>query len=167
MIAYLHPEGVYDDPNGGNFRRSLYPRLVGHYQFVNELDLFADVHHQTKFGVNVYRNDPQESVQFTNIVNLYTPQTIDVCFGHDGSGPVPGIKDENHDWNTEGHAQRIVTVDEESLELFAIVYDEEETPPREARLLAVHSERVVLWFKTCVLIGTDFSAPFVVARGPD
>ena len=141
--AFLHPEGVYDDPSAGNFRKALYPRLRGHYQFINELDLFADVHHQTKFSVNVYQNSPQEAVQFTNIVNLYTPQTVDACFKHDDSGPVPGIKDENHDWNTEGHAQRIVTVDDDALTLFANLYDDEETPPREARLSAVHSQQIL------------------------
>ena len=51
--AYLHPEGVYDDPKGGDFRKALYPRLRGHYQFINELKLFAEVHHQTVFSVNV------------------------------------------------------------------------------------------------------------------
>ncbi|MCS4181627.1 hypothetical protein GGQ07_003086 [Salinibacter ruber] len=141
--AYLHPEGVYDDPNGGDFRTALYQRLQGHYQFINELDLFAEVHHQTKFSVNVYQNGPQDEVQFTNIVNLYTPQTIDACFEHNGSGPVPGIKDENHDWNTEGHAQRIVTVDDEALRLFAALYDEEGTPPLKARLSAVHSQQIL------------------------
>ena len=28
------------------------------------------------------------------------------------------------------------------------------------------SERVVLWFKTCVFTGTGFSAPSAAARGP-
>jgi hypothetical protein len=143
VTAYLHPEGVYDDPKGGNFRKALYPRLREHYQFINELKLFADVHNQTTYSINVYQNGLRDAVQFTNIANLYTPQTIDACFEHDSSGPVPGIKDENHDWNTEGHAQRIVTVDDEALELFATLYDEEGTPPREARLSAVHSQQIL------------------------
>ena len=143
MTAFLHPEGVYDDPNGGDFRRALYPRLRGHYQFVNEFNLFSEVDHHAKFSVNVYENGPQDVTHFANIVNLYTPKTIDACFEHDGSGPVPGIKDENHDWNTEGHLQRIVTVDDRVLELFATLYDEEGISPREARLSAVHSQQVL------------------------
>ena len=141
--AFLHPEGVYDDPNGGSFRKALYPRLRGHYQFINELNLFADVDHHTTYSVNVYQNAPSRTVRFSNIANLYTPKTIDACFEHDGSGPVPGIKDEDHDWNTEGHTQRIVTVDDEVLNLFATLYDEEGTSAREARLSAVHSEQVL------------------------
>jgi hypothetical protein len=141
--AFLHPEGIYDDPNGGDFRTSVYRRLRGHYQFINELKLFAVVHNQTTYSINVYQNGSRGEVRFTNIANLYTPQTIDACFEHDGSGPVPGIKDENHDWNTEGHAQRIVTVDDDALKLFATLYDDEGTPPREARLSAVHSQQIL------------------------
>jgi len=36
VSALLHPEGVYDDPNGGVLRRGIYQRLSSHYQFVNE-----------------------------------------------------------------------------------------------------------------------------------
>ncbi len=141
--AFLHPDGIYDDPNGGDFRRAVYPRLRGHYHFQNQFKLFADIDNQNYYSVNVYQNAPRDNVQFTNIVNLFTPKTIDACFKHDGSGPVPGIKDENHDWNAEGHAQRVVTVDDEALRLFATLYDEEGTPPREARLSAVHSQQTL------------------------
>ena len=37
-------EGVYDDPNAGLFRAALYPRLRGHFQFINERELFPEVH---------------------------------------------------------------------------------------------------------------------------
>jgi hypothetical protein len=143
VTAFLHPEGVYDDPKGGKLRKEIYPRLRGHYQFWNALFLFEDVHDQTNFSINVYQNEQRESVKFTNIANLYTPETIDSCFEHDGSGPTPGKRDEDHDWNTKGHSDRIVTVDEKALELFATLYDEEGTGPREARLSAVHSQQIM------------------------
>ena len=28
VSGFLHPEGVYDDPNGGSFREEIYPRLT-------------------------------------------------------------------------------------------------------------------------------------------
>jgi len=143
ITAFLHPEGIYDDSGGGSFRRSLYPRLKGHYQFTNELNLFQEIHHDTLYSINIYQNKPNSNVQFDSIANLFTPETIGACFEDDGSGPVPGIKDENHDWNTEGHAQRIVRVDDEALQLFANLYDDEETPPREARLPSVHSRQII------------------------
>lgn len=52
--ALLHPEGVYDDPKGGLLREKLYLRLRAHYQFENQLMLFAEVHHNTKYSINVY-----------------------------------------------------------------------------------------------------------------
>jgi hypothetical protein len=58
VSAFLHPEGVYDDPHGGAFREELYQRLRYHFQFYNEMILFPDVHHNTQFSVNVYRNGP-------------------------------------------------------------------------------------------------------------
>ena len=143
VTAFIHPEGVYDDPNGAEFRRALYPRLCGHFQFTNELSLFKDVHHDTQYGINVYRGDPQPTVAFSNMVNLFVPQTIDSSFAHDGRGDVPGIKDEEHDWNTEGHRERIITVDDEVLDLFSTLYDEKGTPAREARLSAVHSQQIL------------------------
>jgi hypothetical protein len=52
--ALLHPEGPYDDPKGGLLREGMYRRLRAHYQFENQLLLFAEVHHNTKFSINVY-----------------------------------------------------------------------------------------------------------------
>lgn len=56
---------------------------------------------------------------------------------------MPGIRDQDHDWNTQGHADRIVAVDDEALSLFASLYDDDETDPREARLPAVHSVQIL------------------------
>ncbi len=39
VVAFLHPEGIYDDPKGGRFREEVYRRLRGHFQFVNETDV--------------------------------------------------------------------------------------------------------------------------------
>lgn len=48
VSAFVHPEGVYDDPNGGELRRRLYAKLRKHFMFANELRLFAEVHHHTR-----------------------------------------------------------------------------------------------------------------------
>jgi hypothetical protein len=148
VSGFLHPEGVYDDPNGGLFREAIYRRLRGHYQFHNELNLFAEVHHSTKFSMNVFGRI-QEQVSFLNVANLFAPYTLDASFEHDGRGLVPGIKDEVDDdmgggtrttWNTHGHALRVVRIDALRLALFASLYDEDGTPPLQARLPALHAE---------------------------
>jgi hypothetical protein len=149
VSGFLHPEGVYDDPNGGCFRRELYPRVRGHFQFHNEMSLFAEVHHATIYSINVY-GPPKETAGFLNISNLFTPQTIDASFAHDGHGEVPGIKEEVETpngavktlWNTNGHQDRILEIGEKELALFAQLYDEAGTHPLEARLPALHARQL-------------------------
>ncbi len=47
VSGFLHPEGIYDDPKGGLFRAEVYPTIKEHFQFQNELNLFAEVDHAT------------------------------------------------------------------------------------------------------------------------
>ena len=101
VSGFLHPEGIYDDPKGGLFRAAVYPRLRAHFQFNNEKNLFSDVHNNTTFSINIYATT--NTVNFQHIANLFIPQTIDQCFGHDGFSAVPGIKNDEGKWNIQGH----------------------------------------------------------------
>ena len=151
VVGMLHPEGPYDDPKAAVFRAASYPRLRSHFQFLNERKLFPEVDHHTKFSVNIYgiggRSDQKsrlpDSVLFAHIANLFAPATVDACLEHDGSGPVPGVKDGYGDWNIAGHGHRKISVSSAELETFATLYDEPCTPPREARLPALHSSQLV------------------------
>jgi hypothetical protein len=137
VTGLLHPEGPYDDPRGGGLREEIYRRLLAHFQFQNELKLFP-IGNRNKFGVNIY--GPAKSTPgFNLIVNLFTPQTIEACYRHDAQGLPGGIKDETNQWNTAGHSDRVVIVDEAALATFAKLYDEPDTPPRRARLPALHA----------------------------
>ncbi|MBL8408362.1 MAG: class I SAM-dependent DNA methyltransferase, partial [Candidatus Accumulibacter sp.] len=138
VVGYLHPEGPYDDPRGGALREAVYARLRAHLQFTNELQLFAEVDHHTKYSINVY-GPPQAQPRFDQIANLFLPATVDACYTHDGVGVVGGYKDELGKWNIVGHADRIVRVGDEQLAVFARLYDEPGTPPRRARLPALHA----------------------------
>lgn len=142
VSGFLHPEGVYDDPNGGSLREVVYPRLKYHLQFHNELKLFSDVDHHTKFSVNTYCT-LKNNIHFTHVANLYSPKTVDTCFEHSGLGAVPGIKDQNNNWNVNGHASRLILVTDKELSLFASLYDPEGTPALQARLPALHSRELV------------------------
>lgn len=138
VTGLLHPEGPYDDPKGGGLREAVYARLRAHFQFVNEAHLFAEVHNLTKFSVNIY-GPAQAAPGFDQIANLFVPSTVDACYAHDGSGVVPGYKTDNGKWNFAGHRDRIVRVDDDALAVFARLYDEPGTPPRRARLPALHA----------------------------
>lgn len=140
ISGFLHPEGIYDDPNGGPLRAALYPRLRAHFQFQNEKALFP-IGNRNKFSINLYATRYGE-VSFYNIANLFMPQTIDGCFAPSDK-PVGGIKNEHDDWNLEGHPDRILTIDQEKLKLFVLLYDDANTPYIQAKLPAIHSKQLV------------------------
>ncbi|MEO5335110.1 MAG: hypothetical protein H7839_24115 [Magnetococcus sp. YQC-5] len=141
VSGFVHPEGIYDDPNGGELRSQIYKRLKSHFQFQNETALFP-IGNRNKFSINIYHSS-EDLVNLCHIANLFSAKTVDGCFKHDGRGPVPGIKDENDQWNLQGHARRIVHVTKKELALFAKLYDDAGTPPMHARLPALHSEELV------------------------
>ena len=142
VAGFLHPEGVYDDPKGGMFRREVYSRLREHFQFANEKKLFSEPDHHTAFSVNIYGRQ-SVSPKFNHIANLYAPATIDATFGHAGDVDVPGMKDDDGRWNTNGHCSRALEVDSTALSMFAALYDESGTLPSEARLPALHSRELL------------------------
>ena len=142
VVGMLHPEGPYEDPNAGIFRAALYSRLRGHFQFINERKLFPEVDHHTKFSINIYGCERGADgdgglgagVSFAHISNLFAPGTLDACLEHDGRGPVPGVKDDQGQWNVAGHRHRMIRIESGKLEMFAALYDEPDTPALEARL---------------------------------
>lgn len=140
VTGLLHPEGPYDDPKGGNLREAVYARLRRHFQFQNEFQLFVGTndHGRLRFGLHIYGTE-SPTVAFEHISNLFAPSTVDACYQNDGSGGVGGIKNQAGQWNTAGHRDRIVKVDEAALATFAKLYDEPGTPPRRARLPALHA----------------------------
>jgi hypothetical protein len=141
VAGFLHPEGTYDDPKGGTFRREIYSRLRAHFQFQNELSLFPEVDHHAKYSINIYHS-PKEAA-FVTVANLFGVPTVDQCFIHKGSGIAGGIKDENNKWNVQGHRDRLVAITEKELALFARLYDGEDTPALEARLPALHTHQLL------------------------
>lgn len=137
VSAFVHPEGVYDDPKGGALREKLYSRLRKHFMFANERKLFPEVDHHTQFSLNVYGGPLM--VSFDTISNLYDAGSIVQCYEGDASAPIPGIKDENGEWNTHGHPNRIVHVTERQLVVFANLFDGSNNW-KQARLPVIHAQ---------------------------
>ncbi|MBR6862350.1 MAG: class I SAM-dependent DNA methyltransferase [Acidaminococcaceae bacterium] len=146
VSAFIHPEGVYDDPKGGALREKLYARLRKHFMFANERKLFPEVDHHTTFSLNVY-GGPQ-TVSFDTICNLYDASSIAECYEGDGSKPIPEIKDENGDWNTQGHPDRLLQITKRELTVFAKLFDGGNNW-KGARLPVLHTKEVVN-FLVCI-----------------
>ena len=141
--ALLHPEGPYDDPKGGTLRAALYPRLRAHFQFQNQLMLFADVGDRVKYSINIYDSE-QGSPSFVTIANLFHPSTVRACIQHNGVGLTPGIKvDDGSSWDLSGHRNRMVPIGDAELAMFAELYDVHGTLPLQARLPSIHSRELV------------------------
>lgn len=136
VSAFIHPDGVFDDPNGGVLREKLYAKLRRHYQFTNELKLFTEVDHHMGYSLNVYCN--KETTGFDIISNLFSATTIDDCYSDDGKSQVPGIKNESGEWEIRGHKRRIVSVGKKELSVFATLFDGSDNW-KQARLPVIHA----------------------------
>ena len=141
VSGFLHPEGVYDDPKGGELRKAIYPRLRAHFQFQNQHMLFP-IGHRNKYSTNIY-GCLQNTPSFDSIANLFLPKTIGLSYEHNGQGAVGGIKNDQDQWNEEGHRDRIIQVGADQLALFAQLYDEAGTEPLAARLPALHARQLL------------------------
>ena len=140
VSAFVHPDGVYDDPRGGALRIKLYPKLRYHFQFENENKLFAEVHNTTVYSLNVYSN--QHTSTFRQINNLYTVEAIDDCFTSDIQYPLTGLKDEQGNWSAHGHPDRVISIGQRELKLFAKLFDGSDEW-KAARLPVLHAMQLV------------------------
>ncbi len=139
-IGLLTPDSVYDDPNGRPFRKELYLKLRYHFQYQNELRLFAEVDHHTKFGTQVLEAR-KELPDFWSIHNLFHPSTVDGCFSHDGHGICGGLKEDGA-WNTKPHAERIVHFTKAELTVLTNTFDQDSSWD-ECKLVSIHNQRLL------------------------
>ena len=141
-IGLLTPESIYDDPNGQPLRLEMYRRLRYHFQYQNELRLFAEVHHHTVYGDQLLGPRRSSSPCFASLSNLFHPNTVDACFAHDGHGVCGGIKDENGNWNTAAHRDRIVQITDKELQVLSNTFEDGKTGDC-AKLVSIHDKRVI------------------------
>ena len=141
--AFVHQDGVFDDPKGSALRLKLYPRLRRHFQFENQFSLFEGTndHGKMKFSLNVYGN-AQHEIRFDMICDLFIPSTIDECYTEAGASLVPGIKDDDGNWNTDGHPSRIVRITSRELKTLAKLFDSN-GDWRTTKLPLLHAEQYI------------------------
>lgn len=146
FMGLLHPEGVYDDPHGQLLRREMYPRLKYHFQFQNAFNLFAEVAHREKYGIQIYSGE-KSTISFFSINNLFHPSTIDGCFIHEGQGFCGGIKikgdgEDGFIWNMKPHRERVVYVNSDRLKVLSRTFEGTEDGIS-AKFVSIHSESVI------------------------
>ena len=143
VSAFVHPEGVYNDPKGGELREILYKKIKKHFQFENEHNLFEGTndHGRMRFGLNVYRNGGKE-ISFDSISNLFEPKTIEECYSGDSFAPVPGIKDRDGNWSVTGHPNRVIHITKNELVIFSLLFDGSDNW-KQAKLPVIHAKNLV------------------------
>lgn len=146
VSAFVHPDELYGDTRAGVLREQMYRRLRYHFQFINERKLFAEVDHHTSFSLNVYRNPAKDSSLpcFDSIWNLYDPKTIDECYASDGTGAIPGVKNEQGEWNTRGHKSRVISISQDELSMFSrLVGNGESNGWAQAPMVGMHATELL------------------------
>ncbi len=132
-VGLIHPDTHFTDIHAGALRAETYKRLVRHWQFVNELQLF-DIGHPVRYGVHVYCHSAARPA-FLHAASLYHPETVVRSLLHDGSGVEPGLKDPDGKWDLRPHSSRIIRVDEEVLQTWHDLLEEEGVPILHSRML--------------------------------
>lgn len=138
--ALIHLESHFTDEKAGLLRAGAYRRTRRHWQFINELSLF-EIQHQKTYGVNVYGVE-RSTIRFLHAVSLYHPDMVTRSISHDGSGPEPGIKDGEGNWDQRPHASRLVKVDEAVLRIWHAVLESEDVPLVQTRMLYALNQSV-------------------------
>lgn len=147
VMGLVHPEGLYDDPKGAKMRKEIYRRLRYHFQFKNELVLFAEVDHHVFYGVHIYAKD-KATPSFLSISNLFHPETIKGCTIASFSPlEIGGYKKYNEEsgkfeWNVDPHPDRAVRITEKELRTFARAFENSDEW-ESAKLVSVHAKQIV------------------------
>lgn len=113
ITALIHPPSHLTDAHGYTFRRHTFQHLRRHWNFINELQLFTEIHHLVSYSINVY-SSPQYP-NFMNAVSAYHPSTIVGSLLHNGDGAEPGFRNNEGSWDLRPHSARIAYVDREVL----------------------------------------------------
>src|SRR5699024_6396944 len=133
VVSLVHPESHFTEKKAGILRKNAYLRLRRHWEFRNELKLF-DIDNHVTYGVHIYGRK-QEYPQFISAVSLYHPSSAIESLVHDGSGDVPGFKDENYNWDRRPHRDRIIRVDRQELEVWHSILEGSDTTLLETRMV--------------------------------
>ena len=131
-IGLIHPESHFTELRAHKLRNETYSRLRRHAQFRNELRLF-EIGNRRTFGTHIYGR--RSEVNFLHFGSICHPDTVVRSLHHDGSGPAPGVKDLNGDWDLRPHLERIIHVNNETLKTWATLIEDPETPVSEVRML--------------------------------
>ena len=136
IVTLVHPPTHLTDARGFALRLATYGRLRRHWRLVNELQLFTEVDHHTVYSVNIY--GASREVDFLSAVAIFHPSVVEGSLRHDGSGPEPGFKNAEGNWDITPHRARVQRNRREQLELWHSLMESGSTdvPVESSRMLS-------------------------------
>lgn len=146
-LGLIHPEGVYDDPDGYALREEIYQRLKFHFQFQNQLQLFSDVGGTRIYGIHIYSGE-KKSPEFYSINDIFHPSIIDNCFIKQYNvETIEGMKIKNKqtekfEWNIKSHPSRVVFINEKVLKILAKTF-ENSHKWQGTKLVSIYAQEII------------------------
>lgn len=113
VAGLIHPAAHVIEERAAVLRSMAYRHLSRFWHFTNELRMF-EIGNTRPFAVNIYGGDSTR-VDFRMSAGLFHPETVERSLRHDDSGPIPGIKTADGNWDRSPHRSRIFRVTDELL----------------------------------------------------
>jgi hypothetical protein len=148
VTAMIHQDSHLSDANAAFFRSEWYRRIAKHFHMRNEIKNknFSEIGNRVEFSLNIYRGEPGQ-VSFDNMCHQFLPRQVEDSYAHDGTGPLPNIKDDAGKWETRGHKDRIVKIDMDSLVAIHSLAESNDVEIIDTRLLPPYSAKFLLVFE--------------------
>ena len=162
VTSLIHPESHFTEKKAAPLRRGAYLRLRRHWQFINELKLF-DIDNHVTYGCHLY-GALRDMPYYAHATSLYHPSTAEESFSHNGFGGLPGLKDDNGNWDVRPHRDRIQIIDESELRVWHSILEDDSVPFIESRMVyTVNTEAAAVLEKLASAprireLGLQFSA---------
>lgn len=141
ISSLIHPDTHYTDDKAARLRQASYSKLRRVWLFANRFQLF-DIGAVHPFSVNIYGGERAEPA-FLLAASLFHPETVLASQKHDGSGPPPGVKTVEGQWDSRPHLSRIIHVDRRVLTQWARILGDEETTLRDSARMVTAVNREV------------------------
>jgi hypothetical protein len=144
IVALIHQDGHLSDPKSTEFRAKWYSRILFHFEFINRMKTknFTEVGHDARFSLNIYRGHDTD-ISFVQFTNAFLASQVEESFGHDGVGDLPRLKNSDGDWDTRGHADKLVRIDRSAMTAIHALTGDLDTPIEQTRFVQPYSTKLL------------------------
>ena len=137
VYGLIKQNGILNDSGTEEMRPQYYQHLKRMYRFVNEKKLFDEIGNLNEYVVVIFKNS-KSKITFDLMDNLYHPITIDRSNNASVNDQYPGMKDVEGNFNLNGHPDRIMHVDSNTLKQLTFLEGKKESEFEYVSLPKIH-----------------------------